>query len=146
MGAQMRSCSLSVLVHQTVEEVTPLRLGCCSASAILPMAARKTRRENVGMLPLSDGVKARRFPVVNIAIIVANFTVWLSYELPNLDSAVTHASFYPCAVDNACHAPEPWGIGWITAMFPHGGWDLWVPESLSLVLSCGFAMRITWPQ
>jgi hypothetical protein len=46
------------------------------------------------MLPLSDGVKARRFPIVNLAIIVANFTVWLAYELPNLDSAVTHASFY----------------------------------------------------
>ncbi len=45
------------------------------------------------------------------------------YELPNLQAAVTHASFYPCAVDNACHAPEPWGISWITAMFLHGSWD-----------------------
>jgi len=75
------------------------------------------------VLPLSDGVRARRFPVVNVALIVANFAVWLFYELPNLDSAVTHASFYPCAVDNACHAPEPWGISWITAMFLHGSWD-----------------------
>jgi hypothetical protein len=62
------------------------------------------------VLPLSDDVRARRFPVVNVALIVANFAVWLFYELPNLDSAVTHASFYPCAVDNTCHAPEPWGI------------------------------------
>ena len=75
------------------------------------------------VLPLSDDVRARRFPVVNVALIVANFAVWLLYELPNLDSAVTHASFYPCAVDNACHAPEPWGISWITAMFLHGSWD-----------------------
>jgi rhomboid family protein len=75
------------------------------------------------VLPLSDDVRARRFPVVNVALIVANFAVWLFYELPNLDSAVTHASFYPCAVDNACHAPEPWGISWITAMFLHGSWD-----------------------
>ena len=75
------------------------------------------------MLPLSDGVRARRFPVVNIALIVANFAVWLFYELPHLDSAVYHASFYACAVDSACRAPEPWGLSWITSMFLHGSWD-----------------------
>jgi hypothetical protein len=75
------------------------------------------------MLPLSDDIKARRFPIMNVAIIVANFAVWLFYELPNLQSAVDHGSFYPCSVDNACSAPEPWGISWITAMFLHGGWD-----------------------
>jgi rhomboid family protein len=36
---------------------------------------------------------------------------------------VHHASFYPCSVDGACRAPEPWGLSWITAMFLHGGWD-----------------------
>jgi membrane associated rhomboid family serine protease len=56
-------------------------------------------------------------------LIVANFAVWLFYELPNLNSAVFHASFYPCTVDNACHGPEPWGISWITAMFMHGSWS-----------------------
>jgi len=75
------------------------------------------------MLPLSDGVSARRFPVVNVLLIVANFAVFLFYELPNLNSAVYHASFYPCTVDSACRAPEPWGLSWITAMFLHGGWD-----------------------
>ncbi len=69
------------------------------------------------MLPLSDGLSARRFPVVNIALIVANFAVWLFYELPHLNSAIYHASFYPCAVASACHAPEPWGVSWITSMF-----------------------------
>ena len=75
------------------------------------------------MLPLSDGLPARRFPVVNILLIVANFAVFILYELPNLNSAVYHASFYPCTVDNACRGPEPWGVSWITAMFLHGGWD-----------------------
>jgi hypothetical protein len=75
------------------------------------------------MLPLSDGVPARRFPVVNVLLIVANFAVWLLYELPHLNSAVYHASFYPCTVDNACRGPEPWGLSWITAMFLHGSWD-----------------------
>ena len=75
------------------------------------------------MLPVSDGIPARRFPIVNVAIIVANFAVWLLYELPHLDAAVSHASFYPCSVNGACHAPEPWAISWITAMFLHGSWD-----------------------
>ena len=54
------------------------------------------------MLPLSDGLRARRFPIVNVAIIVANFAVWLFYELPHLRHAVFEASFYPCTVDNSC--------------------------------------------
>jgi hypothetical protein len=29
------------------------------------------------MLPLSDGLPARRFPVVNILLIVANFAVFI---------------------------------------------------------------------
>jgi membrane associated rhomboid family serine protease len=75
------------------------------------------------MLPLSDGLHPRRFPIVNVALIAANVAVWLLYELPNMNSAVYHGSFYPCAVDNACQAPEPWGVSWFTAMFMHGSWD-----------------------
>jgi len=75
------------------------------------------------MLPLSDGIPARRFPLVTVAIIVANFAVWIFYELPHLNVAVFHASFYPCAVNGSCHAPEPWAISWVTAMFLHGSWD-----------------------
>jgi membrane associated rhomboid family serine protease len=75
------------------------------------------------MLPLSDGIRARRFPIVNVSLIVANFAVWLFYELPHLQSSVYHASFYPCTVNGSCHGPEPWGISWITAMFLHGSWD-----------------------
>ena len=75
------------------------------------------------MLPFSDGISARRFPIVNVLLIVANFAVFIFYELPQLHTAVYHASFYPCTVDNACRGPEPWGLSWITAMFLHGGWD-----------------------
>jgi rhomboid family protein len=75
------------------------------------------------VLPLSDGLSARRFPIVNISIIVANFAVWLFYELPNLRSAVFHASFYPCTVNSTCHGPESWAVSWITSMFLHGSWD-----------------------
>jgi len=75
------------------------------------------------MIPLSDGIPARRFPLVNIALIVANFAVFLFYELPNGDAAVNQASFYPCDLDGSCHLGIPWGVGWITAMFMHAGWD-----------------------
>jgi membrane associated rhomboid family serine protease len=75
------------------------------------------------VLPLSDGIPARRFPIVNVAIIAANFAVWLFYELPHLQSAIFHASFYPCTVNNSCAGPEPWGVSWITSMFLHGSWD-----------------------
>jgi membrane associated rhomboid family serine protease len=74
------------------------------------------------MLPLSDGVPTKRFPIVNTLLIVANVAVWLFYELPDLDSAVAHASLYPCTVSGACHGPEPWGVSWFTAMFLHASW------------------------
>jgi membrane associated rhomboid family serine protease len=75
------------------------------------------------MLPLSDGIKARRFPFVNTALIVANFAVWIFYELPHLNRSIVHASFYACTVNNSCHGPESWGVSWITSMFLHGSWD-----------------------
>src|SRR6266702_5776791 len=75
------------------------------------------------MLPLSDGIPTRRFPIVNVALIVANFAVWIFYELPHLNSSVFHASFYPCTVNGSCHGPEPWGVSWFTAMFTHGSWE-----------------------
>jgi len=75
------------------------------------------------MLPLSDGLPARRFPIVNVGLIVANFAVWIFYELPHLNSSVYHASFYACSVNNTCNAPEPWGVSWFTSMFMHGSWD-----------------------
>ena len=58
------------------------------------------------MLPLSDGMPARRVPMVNIALIIANSAVWILYELPHLNSSIAHASFYPCTVNNSCHGPE----------------------------------------
>jgi membrane associated rhomboid family serine protease len=75
------------------------------------------------MLPLSDGLQPRRFPIVNVSLIVANFAVWLFYELPHLNSSIYHASFYACSVNNTCHAPEPWGVSWFTSMFMHGSWE-----------------------
>jgi membrane associated rhomboid family serine protease len=86
------------------------------------------------MLPLSDGMRARRFPVVNVSLIVANIAVWLFYELPDLGSAVGHASFYPCTVDGSCRGPEPWGLSWLTSMFMHGSWHHLLGNMLFLAI------------
>ncbi len=75
------------------------------------------------MLPLSDGLRPRRFPIVNVTLIAANFAVWIFYELPHLHAAIHHASFYPCTVASSCRGPEPWGLSWLTSMFMHGSWD-----------------------
>jgi membrane associated rhomboid family serine protease len=75
------------------------------------------------MLPLSDGIRAKRFPYVNVALIVANFLVWILYELPHLGSSVAHSSFYACTVNGACHHALPWEVSWFTSMFMHGSWD-----------------------
>jgi len=37
------------------------------------------------MILYSDGIAARRFPIVNVALIAANFAVFLVYELPDPD-------------------------------------------------------------
>ena len=75
------------------------------------------------MLPLSDGLTARRFPLVSVALIAANLAVWILYQLPDLDGSITQASFYPCSVEGTCEAPQPWAISWFTAMFMHASWD-----------------------
>jgi membrane associated rhomboid family serine protease len=74
------------------------------------------------MIPLYDSNPGRRFPVVTVALIVANFAVFLFYELPNQDAAIHQASFYPCDVTQACHLGLPWLVSGITAMFMHAGW------------------------
>ena len=56
------------------------------------------------MLPLSDGIPARRFPIVNVLLIGANFAAFIFYELPHLNTAVYHASFYPRGI---LASPQP---------------------------------------
>ena len=74
------------------------------------------------MIPLHDSIPGRRFPVVNVTLIVANFAVFVFYELPNRGAAIHQAAFYPCDVINACHLGIPWGVSWITSMFMHASW------------------------
>jgi membrane associated rhomboid family serine protease len=86
------------------------------------------------MIPFSDGIPARRFPVVNVTLVVVNFAVFLFYELPNRDAAISQASFYPCDITNACHLGIPWGVSWITSMFMHVSWYHILGNMLFLVI------------
>ena len=86
------------------------------------------------MIPLSDSIPGRRFPFVNLALIAANFAVWVLYELPHLTPSVAHASFYPCTLNGSCHGPEAWPVSWITAMFMHGSWAHILGNMLFLVI------------
>ena len=90
-----------------------------------PNDSRWSASRSITMLPLSDGLHPRRFPIVNVALIAANFAVWLLYELaaPRSRPSTTPRSI-ACAVDGTrARRLEPWGISWFTAMFMHGSWD-----------------------
>jgi membrane associated rhomboid family serine protease len=75
------------------------------------------------MFPLTDGMRPRRFPIVNTTIIAICFVVWIFYELPHLNSSVRDASFYACDVDGSCDSSLPWVVSWFTAMFMHASWS-----------------------
>ena len=75
------------------------------------------------MLPLRDNVPTRRFPIVTVALIVANFAVWLFYELPDLNRAIIQLAFFPCEVENTCRTVgQSWEVTAVSSMFMHGSW------------------------
>jgi membrane associated rhomboid family serine protease len=75
------------------------------------------------VLPIKDNVPTRRFPVVTVALIVANVAVWLFYELPDLGGAVRQLAFYPCEVESTCRqVGQSWEVTAVTSMFMHAGW------------------------
>ena len=58
-----------------------------------------------------------------MALIAINVAVWIFYELPNLDHAVTELAFHPCEVNDSCAVTgEDWPLTALTSMFMHGGW------------------------
>ena len=80
------------------------------------------------MLPLRDSVPTRTFPIVTIALIVANAVVWF-WELksPGVTVHVFRDGFYPCSVSGPCVQPAlphhlPWYEGAFTGMFMHASW------------------------
>ncbi len=79
------------------------------------------------MLPLRDNVPTRTFPLVTVALIVANFAVF-AWELHALDLRTLEYGFYPCDIIGSCVEPAlrfeqlPWYESAFTGMFLHAGW------------------------
>jgi ornithine carbamoyltransferase len=77
----------------------------------------------VGVLPLKDNVPTRKFPIVTVALIVANFAVWIFYEVPHLQHSVNELAFQPCEVNASCHQiGQSWELTAVTSMFMHASW------------------------
>ncbi len=86
------------------------------------------------MLPLRDNVPTRTFPVVTVALIVANFIVWF-WELGGrgVDYHVVKDGYYPCSVHGPCETVVlngqalghhlSWWESTFTSMFMHGSWE-----------------------
>jgi membrane associated rhomboid family serine protease len=80
------------------------------------------------VLPLKDNVPTRSFPLVTVALIVANSIVWIWEWKTGVDKEVLHYGYYPCTLDHECLArfvPSdrlPWYEGAFTGMFLHGSW------------------------
>jgi len=75
------------------------------------------------VLPLRDNVPTRHFPIVTVALIVANVLVWVLYQLPDLQGSVDELAYHPCEVENSCPTVgEDWPLTALTSMFMHGSW------------------------
>jgi membrane associated rhomboid family serine protease len=78
------------------------------------------------VLPLYDNVPTRRFPVVTVGLIAANFLVWF-WELHAGELRIDHYAYYPCSVEGPCigtlaahHLPAAESA--FSSMFLHASW------------------------
>lgn len=89
------------------------------------------------VLPLTDTVLPRRFPLVTAALVVANVAVWLLYQLPaGIDESVETLGTYACSIDGSCPEPTalPWPLAVVTAMFTHGSWSHLIGNMIFLIV------------
>ena len=79
------------------------------------------------MIPFRDNIPSRSFPVINVAIILANSLVFF-YELSlgrHLDSFIMQYGIVPAAVFQWPQSGLPYSavaLPFLTSMFLHGGW------------------------
>jgi membrane associated rhomboid family serine protease len=89
------------------------------------------------MLPLKDNVPTRHFPILTVALIAANFLVWILYENAGQGSAflssVDEGAYQPCEVENSCgQIGYDWPVNLFTSMFMHGSWSHLIGNMLFL--------------
>jgi len=77
------------------------------------------------LIPLRDNVPTRKFPIVTVALIIANFLVWILYQQrAGLEASVFELGFQPCEVDATCdQTGQAWPVNALTHMFSHASWD-----------------------
>ncbi len=72
------------------------------------------------MLPIKDNVPTRHFPILTVALILANVAVFVFYQLPDLRGSVSALAYHPCEVEGSCRqVGEDWPVTIFTAMFMH---------------------------
>ena len=79
------------------------------------------------MLPIKDNVPTRRFPILTVALIVANVLVFVLYEQAGRGAefvaSVDEGAYQPCEVEGSCgQIGLAWPINLFTSMFMHGDW------------------------
>jgi len=79
------------------------------------------------VLPLRDNLPTRRFPVVTVALIVANVLVFVLYQNAGQGegflSSVNDLAFRPCEVEDSCPtAGEGPFVTLFSSMFLHADW------------------------
>jgi membrane associated rhomboid family serine protease len=80
------------------------------------------------VLPLKDNVPTRRFPILTVAIIVANLAIWIFWEKAGNGEAfrqsLADGAYFPCEVDGSCNGPGwSWPVNVFTSMFMHASWE-----------------------
>jgi membrane associated rhomboid family serine protease len=82
------------------------------------------------VIPLRDNVPTRVFPIVTVAVIVANAAVWVwEFTGTPVQQDVYGYGYYPCLVDGPCTPfaarvhEIPWYENAFTSMFMHGSWE-----------------------
>jgi len=72
------------------------------------------------VFPIRDNVPTRQFPIVTVALIVANALVYFLYQLPDLQASVDRLAYHPCEVERSCPVVgEDWPVTVLTSMFMH---------------------------
>jgi membrane associated rhomboid family serine protease len=80
------------------------------------------------VLPLKDNVPTRHFPILTVAIIAANFLVWIVWQdaggNPAFRNSLLDGAYFPCEVEGSCQGPGwSWPVNLLTSMFMHASWS-----------------------